>query len=124
MKIAKCLKLSSPVLVFFLLIPCFAFALNGPSSEDSVVLLGKVSIKFDNYQGIKDTIKYGIAVIINRTVDTPTKQDNSYEASTDSEGYFIIENLPAEGSYSYKEVKLGNANLKFSRAIFLYFAME
>ena len=95
-----------------------AAAVAPPSGPDKIILLGRVLVKWDGFRGVHRTDTTGFTVVVARKVDKPTEQTFKHEAHPDENGYFVLANMPREGTYSYTRVKIGGGRMPVPVAMF------
>ena len=93
------------------------FALDSLPS-DSIILLGRVQVKWDGYTGKRQTDSSGFEIIIKRTLTEPAELTEIYEVKPGAGGYFAVGNRPREGSYGFSKVKMKNGSIPVSIGIY------
>lgn len=78
-----------------------------PEGPQDGIFVGTVEIRFDNFQGITDTIKSNIKFhLLQNTGDTKSENIKVHEVTTDESGLFVVENVPVNSSFAVGKVYL------------------
>ena len=86
------------------------FQLLGPENPQSVLILGRVLVKWDGYQGLNHTDSNQLTVVIDQHAYTiqgsTTEIVRQYTVVTDENGYYFLEGSSRHKFYGYRELKI------------------
>ncbi len=105
------MKICFPALLVALLLSCAAgvhyYKFEEPSSDDSLLLVGRIIVEDNQFTGRYDVIKSGIEVAV---LGRPENSEiTGLWTTTDENGYFAIANAP-KGDYALKGIRLTLSN--------------
>lgn len=71
--------------------------LKPPDGEDKILVVGRFAAKWDGFKGLTHEQRGGVEIELKRAFEA---EEQTFQTKTDSDGYFVVENVPPGGTLS------------------------